>query len=251
LELVEFGMDDVKTSIDRVMHDLSSTLRQGLNQLTGNFLKEVVRREYREVDLQSVTNTEMSSVDAVLDRVGENLFSSDDKVRLKEIIKNVRNMDEINNEDKVILQFLLKLLALHEQQKLKESSVNKFVKVCNDYLISKHLVYDSQKFEVRIEQERISSRSQPSKVYLSDLSSGEKQIISLFAHIYLGTRKDYFVIIDEPELSLSVKWQKRFLPDVWATEKCRALVAVTHSPFIFDNSLRTYTHGIEEFWIKK
>jgi predicted ATPase len=56
-----------------------------------------------------------------------------------------------------------------------------------------------------------------------------------------------FVIIDEPELSLSVPWQRRFLPDILATGQCKGLIAVTHSPFIFDNELETYVKSIMEF----
>ena len=44
-----------------------------------------------------------------------------------------------------------------------------------------------------------------------------------------------------------VKWQKTFLEDVRKGEFCEGLIAVTHSPFIFDNELDMYAHGIEEF----
>ena len=77
------------------------------------------------------------------------------------------------------------------------------------------------------------------------LSSGEKQVVSLFSHIYLSGKKNYFVIIDEPELSISVLWQKRLLPDI--LKKCSGLIAVTHSPFIFDNELKRYAHSLEGF----
>jgi predicted ATPase len=82
---------------------------------------------------------------------------------------------------------------------------------------------------------------------MKDLSSGEKQIISLFSHIYLSGAPGYIVIIDEPELSLSVPWQKRFLPDILDTSRCNGLIAVTHSPFIYDNKLDIYAHSIDEY----
>ena len=74
-------------------------------------------------------------------------------------------------------------------------------------------------------------------IKLAQLSSGEKQIISLFSKLYLednGNKKN-IIIIDEPELSLSLKWQKMLLPDIIKTENCDLLLTVTHSPFIFDN----------------
>ena len=74
-------------------------------------------------------------------------------------------------------------------------------------------------------------------ISLGTLSSGEKQIISIFSKLYLDTEDKCGVIIDEPELSLSIDWQTKFLPDIIDSNKCEFLVAATHSPFIFDNKL--------------
>ena len=84
-------------------------------------------------------------------------------------------------------------------------------------------------------------------IELKHLSSGEKQIVSLFGHIYLSEIKQFFVLIDEPELSLSVPWQKEFLVDIRNGGFCSGLFAVTHSPFIYDNELREYARGLGEF----
>ena len=67
------------------------------------------------------------------------------------------------------------------------------------------------------------------------LSSGEKQIVSLFSKLYLESTEKSIVIIDEPELSLSISWQQMLLPDVYRSQNCNCLLTVTHSPFIFDN----------------
>ena len=40
---------------------------------------------------------------------------------------------------------------------------------------------------------------------MDDLSSGEKQVISLFSYLYLY-RGSNLVLIDEPEISLSIEW---------------------------------------------
>ena len=85
------------------------------------------------------------------------------------------------------------------------------------------------------------------KIELDQLSSGEKQIVSLFSHLYLSEENQYFVMIDEPELSLSVPWQRQFLVDIKKGVFCSGLIAVTHSPFIYDNDLDKYAHGLGEF----
>jgi predicted ATP-binding protein involved in virulence len=44
-------------------------------------------------------------------------------------------------------------------------------------------------------------------------------------------------LIDEPELSLSIDWQQKILVDIASAPSCQQLLAITHSPFIFDNVL--------------
>src|SRR5207245_2611765 len=72
------------------------------------------------------------------------------------------------------------------------------------------------------------------RISLDALSSGEKQMISLFAKMFLYTGRK-IVLIDEPELSLSIDWQKDILVDVLNAPLCGQLIAITYSPFVFDN----------------
>ncbi|WP_455292784.1 AAA family ATPase [Vibrio parahaemolyticus] len=84
-------------------------------------------------------------------------------------------------------------------------------------------------------------------VGIESLSSGEKQIISLFALLYLEKKTNLAIFFDEPELSLSMEWQKTLLPDIIDSGKCQFLLATTHSPFIFDNELEEVTVDLAEF----
>ena len=69
-----------------------------------------------------------------------------------------------------------------------------------------------------------------------------------FSKIYLSeASKRFIVLFDEPELSLSIVWQKQLLPDIINSEKCEFMLAVTHSPFIFDNELDKYAVGLNEY----
>lgn len=66
------------------------------------------------------------------------------------------------------------------------------------------------------------------------LSSGEQHELVLLYDLLFRIRPGTLVLIDEPELSLHVGWQKRFLPDlleIVKTAEFDALIA-THSPFI-------------------
>ena len=77
------------------------------------------------------------------------------------------------------------------------------------------------------------------------LSSGEKQIVSLFSRLYLEHEKNCILLIDEPELSISMRWQKMLLPDIIRSKNCSLLLAVTHSPFIFENE---FDNDAQDMW---
>ena len=69
---------------------------------------------------------------------------------------------------------------------------------------------------------------------LSSLSSGEQQELVLHYDLLFRVPSNTIVLIDEPELSLHVAWQKKFLPDllkIVQLSNVDALVA-THSPFV-------------------
>lgn len=120
-----------------------------------------------------------------------------------------------------------------------------FCEVCNAYMEDKVFTYISASFSFAILPK--GSTNLDDDIKPEQLSSGEKQIVSLFSHLYLSDENQYFVLIDEPELSLSVPWQRRFLVDIRAGSFCTGLLAVTHSPFIYDNELDIHAHGLGEF----
>ena len=69
---------------------------------------------------------------------------------------------------------------------------------------------------------------------LKSLSSGEQQELVLHYDLLFRVSSNTIVLIDEPELSLHVAWQKKFLPElleIVQVSNFDALVA-THSPFV-------------------
>lgn len=65
------------------------------------------------------------------------------------------------------------------------------------------------------------------------LSSGEQQILILFSYIAFNSQDGKLFIIDEPELSLHIKWQEDFLNQLEKiTPKGTQLILATHSPIL-------------------
>ncbi len=134
-----------------------------------------------------------------------------------------------------------------EHQLSPETLLEEFTAVCNRYLIDKQLVYVSQT-EAETTTWDLEIRTKKNRVLpLELLSSGEKHIISIFSYVYLRPPRRCAVLIDEPELSISVEWQRQLLPDLLKARHCCFLMAATHSPFIFDNDLATNTVDLQEY----
>ena len=75
------------------------------------------------------------------------------------------------------------------------------------------------------------------QISLSQLSSGEKQEIILFYKLIFETPDNTLLLIDEPEISLHIAWQKKFMDDLYKIIKFKKLnvIVATHSPQIINN----------------
>lgn len=141
----------------------------------------------------------------------------------------------LTQQPPLLAYFLSKLKPVIDTTQETAGKLQRFVNACNTYLEDanegKSFVYEPNSSKVSV----ISADTQ-NPVPMDQLSSGEKQIISLLAELYLydGSK---VLLIDEPELSLSMEWQKRIIPDILASGSVKQVIAITHSPFIFDNDL--------------
>ena len=81
----------------------------------------------------------------------------------------------------------------------------------------------------------VSDNDEP--LVLDRLSSGEQHELVLHYDLLFRVPSNTIVLIDEPELSLHVAWQKRFLSDLVDIVKLASfdVLIATHSPFIVDD----------------
>ena len=92
---------------------------------------------------------------------------------------------------------------------------------------------------IRVDRERglVAESDSSDLLALDSLSSGEQHELVLHYDLLFRVRRNTIVLIDEPELSLHVAWQKRFLPDlidIVQLSGVDALIA-THSPYIISD----------------
>jgi predicted ATP-dependent endonuclease of OLD family len=107
-----------------------------------------------------------------------------------------------------------------------------------DFEISVNKFLDNKKFKIGTtikkapyRRESISVRSAGGNAYgPSSLSSGEKQVLTMLYSASRTRHKSGVFLIDEPELSLHIDWQRIILKELIAQSPDRQIIACTHSP---------------------
>ncbi len=97
----------------------------------------------------------------------------------------------------------------------------------NDKFRRKRILLDRERGLVAVNEEG-------QQLALDSLSSGEQHELVLHYDLLFKVLPNTVVLIDEPELSLHVAWQKKFLPDLMDIVELSGFDAImaTHSPYI-------------------
>lgn len=233
VNLINFWMDDVIELFTKKEEEIKDILAQGISRLTWDILSELYNIKNNKDKIKE-SIIDISDLDIVLSRVSDYIQWTN-----KKQIIDLCNNWEINKDSHLSLKsVLLAFVEQYKKQKLKEEVLIKFVSVCNSYLNNKKLVYDENNIKLYIELINWE------KIDLSNLSSWEKQMISILSKIFLNSDKKFIILFDEPELSLSISWQERLLSDILESGNIDFLLAVTHSPFIVNDKLQEYASFI-------
>ena len=248
IEVAQSGMRDVHDKIQRTLDSIERAYHITSAQLNLNCFKGILKQDFKNIEKISSEHANPEYIETVFDSIsGSNLLEGD-IAQLKDRLLNILEKDSIEEEyDKIVVYFYQMLLQRYEKLKEKEKELEHFFYACNQYLTNKKFEYIPQEFKYSIMLD--THTGEKKDIDIEQLSSGEKQIVALFCYLYLHDNIPQMVIIDEPELSLSVEWQERILENILEGPMCNALVVATQSPFIYDNSLSPYAHGIEEFLV--
>lgn len=231
-----FGLSDVEQKLKDLFDEIERDSNIEYRSLSAKMLEDMLRPAHAQQSLNLLE--ELPDVDQLsrfLTRLGR-----EDNLRhiFKDIEELYRDGRIYNTEYANLKYFLHRLNAVIARTRIKEQRIESFVAVCNGFLImsgdEKELTFDPATLRVVVKNRWIKDGIVP----FDALSSGEKQIISLMAKLYLYDGNK-IILIDEPELSLSIPWQKRVLPDMLNSGAVAQLLAITHSPFIFDNELES------------
>jgi len=229
-----FGLFDVEQRLIGLSEDIERRSNLEYRALSARMLDELLRGagEKRE-DLSQAVLPDLDSLFRFLGRVGG---KNDPAMSLYYGVERLYATGDIEKPDNWFIgYFLSRLASVIDQTKETEQMIERFVSICNGYLTltsdEKSIDFDAQTLRVSVKNKMVGT-----EISLDDLSSGEKQIVSLMSELYLDYRPK-LVLIDEPEISLSIDWQRKVLPDVVNSPSVVQLLAITHSPFVFENEL--------------
>jgi predicted ATPase len=112
---------------------------------------------------------------------------------------------------------------IYEQEKIKSEFL---VGLLNNYFLNKKIAIVDNKLVIY-------SNITNTQIPIMALSSGEQHLFVLFYSLLFRTKANTFVLFDEPETSLHITWQNRFIDDLLAilgTNETFNILVATHSP---------------------
>ena len=245
IEIAKTGMDDVEYFIQVCLDDIHRKADISASRLNYQCFKGILNKSSDSVIYDKNLLSE-EEIERVFGSINEDVLSPEESNLIQTLLKGMQTSDAPQQQtyEQIVYYFYSMLHERYLNIKKNEQIILSFFNACNAYLRNKKFVYDEKEFTYTI---IVTEGSKSRKIDLEKLSSGEKQVVSVFSYLYLSPFSKSLILIDEPELSLSVPWQKTFLLDISKGTQCAGIISVTHSPFVFDNELKQYAHALEEF----
>lgn len=217
---VEDYSRDLKARIGQTLADYASQ-SQSLDQ---SFPQRIIQYKAPSIDVESL-KTRMSTLDETRERLARSgLLREGERGHLFD----VSALDGLEPERRLVLAVYV------EDSKAKLEVLEDLAQRIQVFLDNLNGKFSNKRLYVDPKVGLVAENDIGLELALSDLSSGEQHEIVLLYDLLFNVRPNTLVLIDEPELSLHITWQKRFLDDLLQITKTvgiDALVA-THSPFI-------------------
>ena len=208
--------------------------------------------KFRELVLR--ISNDYSRVANKLDSTYPNrLFSNEEKIDEEEYRQKILIMNEkfekLNKYDLSNMQKSEGVVFKEEHAKALKIYFDDFdekYKVYEDLIIKLDMYTDIINSRLKFKNIKISRNdgikivdveNEGKTIPLNNLSSGEKQEIVLFYELIFESGNNELLLIDEPEISLHIAWQKMFMDDLLRIVKYKGINAIvaTHSPQIINN----------------
>ncbi len=262
--------DRAMIQVESLIQDCFSRINSKINHISDDFRNEILKssvgieisnKKDEQIDIQAMQDTSIDELQSIKEAYIK---------MLKELkLLSVSEEDQYNSyfntltkdfkifkqgEQNISLELFLRLQGVLKVKKLvsiaegkeKEKAMTRepielFLNIMNDFINDtdegKKIVIDptgSVYFTT-------GSNIEPISIHY--LSSGEKQLITFFANLIFKVKSSTpgIFVVDEPELSLHLSWQKIFVEKTMYVNNNIQLIFATHSPEIIGNqTTKTY-----------
>ncbi|MFC9709277.1 AAA family ATPase [Paenibacillus sp. NPDC056933] len=163
-----------------------------------------------------------------------------DRVGLTETEKD-STLLKIDNPEEVVKDVLMlyikdsfEKLSIYDEISVK---IELLLKIINERFKHKRM-YVNKENGFSFKSTVIKKEGDFQEIPIEKLSSGEKNELILFYKLIFKTDSNSLILIDEPEISLHISWQNKFISDLYEIHKLNKLdiLIATHSPDIISNN---------------
>ncbi|MBV7599044.1 AAA family ATPase [Aeromonas sp. sia0103] len=170
-------------------------------------------------------------------KIREDYKSTEEKIEKLMASGLIEQEKNISLPDKEFEETEKKVLSLYLQD------INEKLSVFDDLLLRIETFLSIVSVKLRNKKFKVSSKDgfsiettngEAQTLLPSQLSSGEQHQIVLFYELIFKTRDNSFFLIDEPEISLHIDWQRQFIADISKVASLgqHTFLIATHSPQI-------------------
>lgn len=205
-----------RLSIDKVQKALFDTLADACDSLDDVDISEA---DYQKLLLKNKDRLILALTSGAVNTLSE---------RIVNILKNVNEQDAVSEIGK---NSLLKKLIVNMSNELNKESeyiqaINRLTEIFNEY------IGPDKYLRITEEEAVVGFHSSDESHRISALSSGERHLLVLLTIFVIeGNRRQIFMV-DEPELSLNMIWQRRLLPLLSELAPNAEIIVASHSPSI-------------------
>ncbi|MCM3170766.1 AAA family ATPase [Paenibacillus sp. MER 99-2] len=209
-----------KISSERVQKALFDTLSFAINPES---------RDSDDYNYYEDHNTFIEELYSNKDKLLEALMNAAENGLRNELIGILSNNDPENiikysSKNTLLSNLLIRMIKELKKEDAVLESISTLQEIFNSHLSdNKKIVINNDEVYINLGKDRHS---------LNELSSGERHLLTfLTMFLIVGTDKN-FLMIDEPELSLNIKWQRELLPLLSKLAPNSQIIVASHSPSI-------------------
>lgn len=223
---------------------LKSALDLNIQTDIGKMMSDFNVKDLKRNDISEIRDSYIKTLNDL------NLISSEEKKQYKVFFENYKKRIQIIGEhDSIDIQDMFSLIVEYNEMKkiqgivdiaaetekrksIAMKPIELFLDTVNEFISSADL---KKKIDINLNGHvYFKTEDSSHKLSIQYLSSGERQILVFFANLIFGVKdtSSGIFVVDEPELSLHLSWQKVFVKKALSINNNVQFIFATHAPEI-------------------